>query len=254
MRRSVIAAWSAAVLGIILQPARPAHAQGGEVHILVSNGVKAVVDELRPQAERAIGNPLTIEFGTTSALKQKIEAGGSFDATFLTSDAVADLVKSGKLAGSTDLARCGIGMGAKAGTPKPDIRTPEALKETLHKAKAITYAQDGASRVFIEKMMGGFGIAEQMKARTILVPGSVKANELVAAGKADYILTLVSEILPAPGVELIGPLPQQVQNYISFSAGVSAKAAHAENGKALVQFFKGPAAAAVYKAKGLEAR
>jgi molybdate transport system substrate-binding protein len=76
----------------------------------------------------------------------------------------------------------------------------------------------------------------------------------VAAGKADYILTLVSEILPAPGVELIGPLPEQVQNYISFSAGVSPKAAQADAGKALVQFFKGPAAAAVYKAKGLEPR
>ena len=254
MRRRAIAALSAAVLGIILQPARPADAQGGEVHILVSNGVKAVVDELKPQAERAIGHPLSIEFGTTTGLKQKIEAGENFDATFLTSDAIADLVKSGKLAGSSSLARCGIGMGARAGAPKPDIRTPEALKETLHQAKAITYAQDGASRGSIEKMLGGFGIAEQMKAKTMLVPGSVKSNELVAAGKADYVLTLVSEILPAPGVELIGPLPEQVQNYISFSAGVSQKAAHAESAKALVQFFKGPAAASVYKAKGLEPR
>src|SRR5215469_1424513 len=125
MRRPAIAAWSAAVLGLILQPARPANAQSGEVHILVSNGVKAVVDELRPQAQRAIGHPLSIEFGTTSGLKQKIEAGENFDATFLTSDAAADLVKSGRLAGSSSLARCGIGMGARAGTPKPDIRTPE---------------------------------------------------------------------------------------------------------------------------------
>lgn len=254
MRQRATTLWIAAVLGVILQPVRPAFAQGDTIHVLVSNGVKAVVDELKPQAERAIGHPLSIEFGTTSGLKQKIEAGENFDATFLTSDAIADLVKSGKLAGSSSLARCGIGMGARAGAPKPDIRTPEALKETLHKAKAITYAQDGASRVFIEKMMGGFGIADQMKAKTMLVPGSVKSNELVAAGKADYVLTLVSEILPAPGVELIGPLPEQVQNYISFSAGVSAKAAHAESGKALVQFFKGPAAAAVYKAKGLEPR
>jgi len=254
MKRRAIAALSVAFLGGILQPARPAYAQSDAIRVFVSNGVKAVVDELRPEAERKIGHPLSIEFGTSGGLKQKIEAGEKFDAAFLTSDAVADLVKSGKLAGSTDLARCGIGMGARAGTPKPDIRTPEALKETLHKAKAITYAQDGASRVFIEKMLGGFGIAEQMKAKTILVPGSVKSNEVVAEGKADYVLTLVSEILPAPGVELIGPLPAQVQNYINFSAGVSAKAAHAESGKALVQFFKGSAAAPVYKAKGLEPR
>jgi molybdate transport system substrate-binding protein len=103
-------------------------------------------------------------------------------------------------------------------------------------------------------MFGHFGIANEIQAKTVLTPTSVKSNELVQQGKAQYILTLVSEILPAPGVELIGPLPPAVQSYVNFAAGVSANTAHADAGKALVAFLKSPAAAPVFKAKGLELR
>ena len=254
--RSTTALFAAGALGLVMFSARPAAAQGTEVHAFVSNGMKAVIDDLRPQLERALGHPLAFQFGTTTGLKQRIEAGENFDVTVLTSEAVADLLKEGELAADsrTDLARCGIGVGMRTGASKPDIRTPGALKQALHNAKSITFARDGASRVYLEQMFQRFGIGDEMKAKTLLESGSVAANARVQAGGAEYILTLVSEILPAPGVTLVGPLPGEVQNYVNFSGGVSAKASNAAAAKALLRFLKGSAAAPVYQAKGMEPR
>jgi molybdate transport system substrate-binding protein len=249
------AALMTAAIGFFLFT-QPAAAQSTPVYVFIANGVKAPIDELIPQAERAIGHPLEIQFGTTASLKQRIEAGEAFDAAILTFEAIEDLVKKGKLVGDTraDLARGGIGVGMRAGAAKPDIRTADALKRVLQNAKAITFAQEGASRPYIEKMFDHFGIAAEIKAKTVLTPNSAKSSELVRDGKADFILTLVSEILAAPGMQLVGPLPAEVQGYISFAGSVSAKAANAPAGKALIQFFKGPAAGPVYKAKGMEPR
>jgi molybdate transport system substrate-binding protein len=97
-------------------------------------------------------------------------------------------------------------------------------------------------------------MADEMKAKTILTPSSVDSNKLVSEGKAEYILTLVSEILPAPGVDLVGPLPAEVQSYVSFAAGASTSPAHAGAEKALLKFLNSAAVAPVFKAKGLETR
>ena len=258
-RRWIAAGFAFFTAGFIGWTARPlpvVAADGPALRVIVSNGVKTVIDEIRPQWEKAAGRPLSFEFGTTAALKQRIEGGEPFDVTILTSDAIADLVKDGKVAGSsrTELARCGIGLGQRAGAPKPDIATVDALKRTLHGAKNITFAEAGASRTYLDKMFGQFGMADEMKAKTVLTPSSVNSNQLVSEGKAQYILTLVSEILPAPGVDLVGPLPAQVQSYVNFAAGTSALPANTEARAALLKFLKSSAVAPVIKAKGLEPR
>ena len=250
-RRSIAVAFFA-IAGL----ASGAAAQTGAVRVIASNGVKAVIEELQPQCERAIGHPLVIQWGSTTGLKQKIEAGEPFDLAVLTTEAIDALVHSGKVSGATraDIARCGVGVGIRSGAPKPDIGTPEAMKKTLLNAKSITYAQDGASRVFVEKMEQTLGIAEQTKAKTMLTTGSGPATANVAEGKAEMVLTLASEILPVHGIELIGPLPGSLQGYVSFAAAAGAKAQNAEAAKAVIQFLKGASAAPVYKAKGMEAR
>ena len=194
---------------ILLLAALSAAAQTAPIHVLASNGVKAVIDDLKPQAERAIGRPLMIEYGTSSAVKTRIEGGEAFDVAILTSDVIDELAKAGKIAAGTrtEIARCGIGIGVRAGAAKPDIKTSAALKKTLLAAKSITYAQDGASRTYILQMEDKLGIADSMKAKTILEKGSVGSNARVADGSAEMVLTLVSEILPAKGVQLVGPLP-----------------------------------------------
>lgn len=253
-QRGIAAGLAVASLGFLL--AAPAAAQSQPVHLFISNGVKAVIDELKPQAEKAIGHPLSIEYGTTTALKARIESGAAFDATILTREAIADLLKGGKLDTSTksDLARCGIGVGARVGASKPDISTPDALKQTLLRAKSVAYAKDGASRVHLEQMFDHFGIAQEMKQKSLLESGSARSNELVSEGKADLVLTLVSEILPAKGVYLVGPLPAAVQSYVNFSFGTSSKSGNGAADLALDRFLKSPEAAAVFRAKGLEPR
>jgi molybdate transport system substrate-binding protein len=225
------------------------------LRVFASNGVKAVIEQLQPQCERATGRKLAIQFGSTTDLVQKINAGQAFDLTMLTSEAIDQLIKSGKVASKgVPLARCGVGVGIRSGAPRPDISTPEAMKRTLVKAKSVTYAEDGASRVFVERMEDRLGIASEVKAKTMLTHGSGAATANVADGNAELVLTLASEILPVHGIELVGPLPEALQDYVNFAAGVAADAHDPAAANAVIQFLKGPSAAPVYKAKGMEAR
>ncbi len=233
-----------------------AAAQTDALRLIVSNGLKAVVVELQPQAERAIGHPLAMQFGTTAALKQKIETGEPFDAALITTDAIDALAQEGHIvsASRAKLARAGIGVGIQAGAAKPDIATPDGLKRALLGAKSITYAREGASRKHLDQMYGQLGIASAVGPKVVLTDGSAQSAARVAAGQSDMILTLVSEILPAPGVQLAGPLPKQLQSYIAFEVGISPHAQRADAAKALIRFLTASAAAPVFKAKGMEPR
>jgi molybdate transport system substrate-binding protein len=228
----------------------------GEIRALASNGVRAVLDELLPHFERANGRRLAIQFGTTASIKQRIEKGEAFDVVIVTSEAIDDLIEAGKVVRATrvDLARSGIGVGIRKGAPRPDIRTPEALKHTLVNSKSLTYAEDGASRIHIEKMIERLGIVENMKPRIALTQGSARGLADIAAGQGDLAMTLISEILPVDGVELLGPLPAEFQSYVSFAAAVGVYAKSAEAGRAMIMFLTGPAVAPTYKAKGMEPR
>ena len=255
-----IAAIVATTGGFLCLTTQPVAAQNtsqtNAVRVLVSNGMKGTMEELQPQFEKVIGRSLAIEFGSTASLKKRIEMGEAFDVTIITTEAIGDLIKQGKLAGASrrDVGRSELGIGIRAGAPKPDIRTPEALKKTLQETKSITYPQDGASRGSIEKMFERMGIAADVKPRIILAPGSGPATESVAAGRAAMVITLFSEIVPTHGVEILGPLPGEYQSDIRFGAATSATSGNAEAAKALIAFLSGPKAAPVLKAKGIEPR
>ena len=254
-RRVIAAAMAMTIVGIICLFAEGSAAQAPPaVRIVASNGVQGALNELIPQCERAIGHPLTVEFSTTASIKPRIEGGESFDVTFLTSDAIDVLIKEGKLTADSraSAARVGIGVGIRAGAAKPDVSTAEALKKTLLNAQSITYAQAGASRPVIDKMLGSMGIADALKSKTLLLPGAEETTAAVVGGKADLLLTLISEIVSAKGMELDGPLPKEFQTYVAFAAGVSPNAKNAEAAKAAVKFLTGPKAAATYKAKGMK--
>ena len=244
------------LLCLTSQPAAEQAASNHPLRLLVSNGMKGSVEALQPECEKAAGRPLAIQFGSTASLKKRIETGEAFDVTIITTEAIADLIKQGKLtsASRVDVGRSQLGIGIRAGAPKPDIRTPEALKKTLQETRSITYPQDGASRGAIEKMFERMGIAAEVKPRIILAPGSGPATESVAAGQAAMVITLFSEIVPIHGVEILGPLPGEYAMDIRFAAATSATSTSADAGKALIAFLSGPAAARVLKAKGIEPR
>ncbi len=241
-------------VGLIWFLAQTASAQQGAVHVLASNGMKAVVEELQPRCERTIGHALAIEYNSTTALLQKIDAGTPFDVVILTSEGVDQLVKAGKVGVGTraDFARSGIGVAVRAGAAKPDIDTPAALKRTLQSAASITYAKDGASRPTIDKMLERLGLTAEMKPKTLLTQGSGPAMASVAAGQTAIVMTLVSELLPVHGIDVVGPLPAELQRYVLFGAGASVHASQPEGAKALIAFLGSSEAAPVYKTKGME--
>ncbi len=230
-------------------------AQPAPIHVLVSNGVRAVVEDLQSQCEKAVGHPLAIQYSAAALLKQKVDAGEQFDVALLTTEVTDELIKEGKIPADSrvDLGRVGVGVGIRSGAPKPDISSPEAFKRTLLSAKSITYAKDGAARVLIEKIYDRLGIANEVKPKIILqsVPGTPQTA--VADGHAEMVMTLISEILPIKGIELLGPVPKELQSYVSFRGGVSANTENAEASRAVVKFFISPKVAPAYKNRGLEA-
>jgi molybdate transport system substrate-binding protein len=235
--------------------ATPIRAQSTQsLRVFASNGFRAVFDDLAPRCEKTIGRHLSTEFGTSTSLQQRVGGGEAFDVAVMTSEAIDDLMKAGKLTLSSlvPLGRSGIGIGIRTGTTKPDIKTPETLKQALLDAKGITYAGDGASRPHIESMMNALGITKAVAAKTALEQGSVRAAANVASGKAEVLITLVSEILPAPGVDLVGPLPARFQHYVSFAAATSSSTANGAESKSLIACLSGPDTLATLKAKGME--
>jgi molybdate transport system substrate-binding protein len=239
---------------IVLVFAVAANAQTPALRVLGSNGIKAVIEELRPRIEKELGRPLSITFETSTAVRQHIEAGDAFDVAVITQEVINDLAMSGKIdrLSIVELGRAGIGFGVRAGAPKPDVRTPEAVKQAMLNAKSLTWVAAGASRAHIDHMTEALGIASAIKSKTVLTSAVDESNALVAGGKNEMIVTLISEIMPAKGVQYVGPLPEQFQNYVIFAAGVSPKAKLPAGGALFIKQLTLPATEAVYKAKGME--
>ena len=249
--RTVVTTTVALLLGLSTLPAA---AQNNALHLFVSNGMKGSMEALQGQCEEAVGRRLAIQFGSTASLKRRIEAGEAFDVTIITIEAIDDLTMKGLLTSATRMAigRSELGVGIRAGASKPDIRSVATFRQALRQAPSITYPQDGASRGYIEQMFGRLGIADDVKSKIILAPGSGPATESVAAGKAAMVLTLFSEIVPTHGVEILGAFPGEYQSDIRFGAAASAQSTHADAATALIAFLAGPKVTAILKAKGID--
>jgi molybdate transport system substrate-binding protein len=242
-----------AIIGTVTLLGSAPASEAADLRVLASNGVKAAVEALKPQLEKASGSTLSIDFNTAATQRERIEKGEVFDIAVLTDDAMEALAKEGKVSSMlTKLARVGIGVGYRKGAPKPDVRTADSIKQTLLNAKAIAYTANGASRPGIDRMFERLGIAKQLQSKSKLTAAGA-APASVGKGESDLVLTLISEILPEPGVELAGPLPVEFQSYIGFSAAASPKATSSPAVAAFIKFLNSPAAAATYKEKGMEA-
>ena len=240
--------------GLFSLSARRTPAQTAELRVMVSDGMKTVVEELTPQIEHSTGRKLAAQFNSSKNLRDKIQAGEPFDAAILTSDVLDDLIKQGKIAADTraEISRTGIGVGVRAGAPKPDISSPDALKRTLLNAKYISFNPTGASATHTYDMFARLGITDAVKPKLMLDAEAGRPQMNVAGGKAELVISLIPEIKFFPGVDLVGPIPADFQSYINFAAGISANPRDAAAAKALIQFITGPAVVPVIKAKGME--
>src|ERR1700753_4134575 len=222
----------------------PSAADAAEVKVLTSVALTNALDELAPIFEQKTGNKLTISFNLAAVQKKRILDGERADVIILTRAMMEDLAKQNKLAPGNivNIAGTPVALAARAGAPKPDITTVEAFKQTLLSAKSISYAdpaKGGLSGVVAGKAIERLGIAEQMKAKTTLVPGA-QSPELVAKGEVELGIAQASEIVPIAGVQLVGPLPGELGSLTLFTGGVGAESGSADAAKALIEFLSGP--------------
>ena len=238
----------------ILSQRAPAVTQGGPIRVLASNGVRAGLQDLIPQWERAVGRPFTVEFDPSAAIRRKIEANEPFDIAVLTTDVIDSLAGEGRLAAHSRAAigRIGVGVGVIRGAAKPDIHTADAVKLALLNAKTMTWGEEGASRPAIDRMIEELGIADRIKTKVRLTKNVDQSMELVRTRQADLVITLISEILPVMGVEFVGPLPPKFQNYVTFETGISAVSKNMDAAQVAVKFITGSTVAPAFKAKGIE--
>ncbi len=228
-------------------------AHAAEIRVLSTNGVRSVMVEMASEFERATGHKVSIEYDTANLLLGRIKAGESADLAILTRPTIDDLIKHGKVGtgGGKDLARSGVGVAVRAGLSKPDIGSADKLKRALLDAKSIAYTKTGASGIHFAKVVERLGIADQVNAKA-KVPAGGSVGELVARGEVEMAVQQIPELLAVPGIQYVGPLPPELQNFTVFSAGVLTGARQAEAAKALVDFLTTPTAARVFKAKGME--
>jgi molybdate transport system substrate-binding protein len=227
-----------------------------EIKVLSAGAFKQVLLALLPEFEQQTGHKVTVGNDTVGALTKRIEAGEVFDLAVLTPGAIDSLSNKGKFVPGSrmNLARVGIGVVVKEGTPKPDIGSDEAFKKALLTAKSIAYidpAAGGSSGIYVAGLLDRLGIAAEMKGKSKLVPGGAVA-EHIAKGEAELGIHQISEILPVKGVTLVGPLPADIQNYTIYAAAIGASANATDAAQALLKALAGPAAAAVLKSKGME--
>ena len=231
-------------------------ASAAEIKLLTAGAMRAVVVALLPEFEKQTGHKVEIDNATAGTLKKRIEGGEAFDVAIITPAVVDDLAGAGKIvAGSRiDLAKVGMGVAVKEGAAVPDIATVDAFKRLLLDAKSVAYIDPkagGSSGIYFDKLLDRLGIGDQVRPKAKLKQGGYVA-ELVASGEAEVAIHQISEIVPVKGAVLVGPLPAEVQNFTTYSAGLGAAAKDAGAAKALIQFLSGPASGPVLKTRGMD--
>jgi molybdate transport system substrate-binding protein len=229
-----------------------------DVQVMTSGAFTAAFLHLAPEFERTHHTRIVTTFGASmgnapDSIPSRLDRGEPADIVILAAPALDELIQAGKvLPGSrVDLVRSSIGVAVRAGAPKPDIATLDALKRTLLAAKSIAYS-DSASGVYLSHdLFQRLGIADQIAAKCKRI-ASEPVGEVVARGDAEIGFQQISELLPVHGIDYVGPLPLGAQKVTIFSAGVAAASKHPDSARALIRFLASPAAAPAIAATGLE--
>jgi molybdate transport system substrate-binding protein len=229
-------------------------AQAADIKVVASVGMKAVLDEARPLFEYSTGHKLVFVLGTAAPLKRRIEGGESFDVAILTPSLVEDLARQGKVVpeSAIDVAKSGLGLAVAKGAARPGIATPEALKRALLGARAIARSKEGQSGTAAVAVIEKLGVTGELAPKILVetrVGGPLSA---VQEGKADLAFALTSEIVPSGEVDFLGPVPAELQSYVTFTAGISPSSDKAEAAKAFVLFLRGASVAPILRSKGME--
>jgi molybdate transport system substrate-binding protein len=245
MLRTIIVA-----LGLTLSGMHMATAN--ELKLIVGGSLSALFAELGPQFENASGLKLSIHFDSTPNIINRINAGTPFDAVLVPSDVFQDATAKSHVAQASiaDIARVGFGVIVRAGAPKPDISTVDSFKGALLKASSVASTPSSAGGAYIAKVYERLGIADAVKAKTQAFPAPSAIAPAVAEGEAELGIFLMN-VFNAPGIELAGPFPADLQQELAFTAAIAADTKEPDAARAFIDYLKTPAAIAAIKAAGM---
>src|SRR5438876_10398469 len=237
----------------VLWPERFA-AQQADLHVVATFGVQGAMEKILPEYKRASSQNVSIEYEESAVIQEQIASGKVFDLAILVPQVIDGLIKSGRIKPGTrtDIAKTSLGIGVRSGAPRRDIRTAEAVKETLLSARSITFSKVGSATPVIEKMIERLGIASVINPKIVRADQTGRPADAVGAGKIDLVIAPAAAIVPVPGVDFLGPLPAEFQSSVVFTAGIATRSERPDSAKALVEFISGSKGAAILRASGME--
>ena len=247
VKRTVL---STAVVTALL--AIPGAGIAAEIRVWTTRAIATVLAEIGPEFERQSGHRLIVSSDLPPAFLYRAKAGEPFDVLITGSTPLDDWIRDGRIVAPsrTVIARSGIGVEVKAGAAKPDISSVDAFKRALLNAESIAYLRVG-SGIYLADLLERLGIAAAI-APKVTQPETDIVSELVAKGEIELGMTVITQIMTTPGVELVGPLPAELQSYVTFVAGVGSQSNSPKAARQLITFLTGPRAVAVIKTQGME--
>lgn len=230
-----------------------------EIKVVSTTAMKTVFDELSPRFENATGNRLALNFGPSSQLEARLGGGETADVAILAAPGAKALAAEGKIvAGSlTDVALSSLGIAVQKGAPKPDVSSVDAFKRAILAARSVAVSKPvggGQSGAHMAKVFAQLGIADAVNAKVKYGAGGPGGlvGLIIRSGEAEIGVQQFAELKGVSGIDIVGPMPAELQCITTFTAAIPANAHHAEAGRSLIGFLTNEAAKSVIKAKGLD--
>ena len=246
----------AVAAAMLLTPtaANAGHAtQASDLKVFTTRAIATVLQKIGGDVERKTGRKLSVTTDVAIRLVRRVKAGETFDLLVAAPGQIDELIAEGRILRDTrtDIARSGIGVAVRRGATKPDVSSLEAFTRALVGARSIAYLKEGQSGLYVAGVLERLGIADQIKPKLTL-PDTDIVSQLVSRGDVELGIVVITQILTTDGVALAGPLPAEIQSYITFTAGVSANSQALEAAKELLRMLQAPAASSVMRSQGME--
>ena len=227
--------------------------QNSPLRVFTTRSIATVLEKIGADFERRTGRTLSVTTDVAARMVRRINDGEPFDFLVAAPAQIDELIKAGKIIPDTrtDLARSGIGVAVRAGAPKPDVSSVDAFKRALLAARSVAYLKEGQSGVYVAGLLERLGIAETIRSKVTL-PETDIVSELVSRGEIELGIVVITQIVTTEGVALAGPLPSEIQSYITFTGGISANSKSIDAAKDLMTVLRSPVAISIMRSQGME--